>query len=196
MTLANLNADVDLLNGFQPTKSSISLDSAEHVQHGHRSLTSTAAEVTLDGQHPIRSPTVPLKDSINNYLPAAFQSHVFGENGQRFSTSAPDLSKESTHQHHQAHSDISNGYHPAARATGPSINPTDGLPQMYSGVINGNDFTASKKTQNNKVDLGPHAKIVVQEWKLLSNTDPFIKPVPVYVDTEHLGIAKITAVSK
>ena len=121
---------------------------------------------------------------------------MFCGNGHRSSASALDRPNEPTHQHNQAHSNTSNGYHPAARATGPSIKPIDGPPQKYSDVTNGNDFTALKTTQNDKVDLGPHARIVVQEWKLLCNTDPFTKPLPVYVDTEYLGIAKITAVSK
>lgn len=184
MTPAILDADVNLLNDFQSTKSHVNLDTAENIQHGHHSLTPPTAEDTPDGHDSLRSSTVP------------FNGDTFCGNGHHFSASVIDLSKESTHQHHQAYSDISNGHHPAACATGPSTDPTDGPLQMYSDVPNGNNFTTPKKTQNHKVDLGPHASIVVQEWKLFSNTDPFIKPVPVYVDTDYLGIAKISAVSK
>lgn len=184
MTPAILDADVNLLNDFQSTKSHVNLDTAENIQHGHHSLTPPTAEDTPDGHDSLRSSTVP------------FKGDTFCGNGHHFSASVIDLSKESTHQHHQAYSDISNGHHPAACATGPSTDPTDGPLQMYSDVPNGNSFTTPKKTQNHKVDLGPHASIVVQEWKLFSNTDPFIKPVPVYVDTDYLGIAKISAVSK
>ena len=48
--------------------------------------------------------------------------------------------------------------------------------------------------QNSKVDLGPHASIVVREWKLLQNTITTVTPI--HIDTDYLGVAKIVAVSK
>lgn len=72
-----------------------------------------------------------------------------------------------------------------------SIDHTDDLHQMGSNILNG---TTTEKMQNSKVDLGPHASIVVREWKLLWNTVTNVAPVN--VDTDYLGLAKITAVSK
>ena len=43
-------------------------------------------------------------------------------------------------------------------------------------------------------DLGPHASIAVQELNLLGNTATVVTPV--YVDTDTLGPAVITAVSR
>lgn len=54
--------------------------------------------------------------------------------------------------------------------------------------------TTSGKMQSSEVDLGPHASIVVREWKLFCNTVDVVTPV--YVDTDYLGLARITAVSK
>lgn len=48
--------------------------------------------------------------------------------------------------------------------------------------------------QSSEVDLGPHASIVAREWKLFCNTIDVVTPV--YVDTDYLGLARITAVSK
>lgn len=48
--------------------------------------------------------------------------------------------------------------------------------------------------QNGKVDLGPHATIVVREWQLLCNAVAAVTPV--CVDSDYLGVARITAVSK
>ena len=45
-----------------------------------------------------------------------------------------------------------------------------------------------------KDDLGPHASIAVQESNLLGNTTAVVTPV--YVDTDTLGPAIITAVSR
>ena len=53
--------------------------------------------------------------------------------------------------------------------------------------------TTSEEMQS-KVDLSPHARIAVREWKLLCNTVAVMTPI--FVDTDYLGIAKITAVSK
>lgn len=47
---------------------------------------------------------------------------------------------------------------------------------------------------NTKVDLGPHGSIAVQEWKLLWNT--VTTATPIHVDTDYLGIAQVSAVSK
>lgn len=54
--------------------------------------------------------------------------------------------------------------------------------------------TNTDEMQNSKVDLGPHASIVVREWKLLCSTVDTVTPL--YVDTDDLGVANITAVSK
>ena len=45
-----------------------------------------------------------------------------------------------------------------------------------------------------KDDLGPHASIAVQESNLLGNTAAVVTPI--YVDTDTLGPAIITAVSR
>lgn len=54
--------------------------------------------------------------------------------------------------------------------------------------------SASEKMQNGKVDLGPHATIVVREWQLLRNAIAAVTPI--HVDSDYLGVARITAVSK
>ena len=43
-------------------------------------------------------------------------------------------------------------------------------------------------------DLGPHASIAVQESNLLGNTAAVVTPI--YVDTDTLGPAVVTAVSR
>ena len=52
----------------------------------------------------------------------------------------------------------------------------------------------SKKMRISKDDLGPHASIAVQESNLLGNTTAVATPI--YVDTDTLGPAIITAVSR
>ena len=58
-------------------------------------------------------------------------------------------------------------------------------------MSNGN---TSGKMRTSKDDLGPHASIVVQESNLLGNTAAVVTPI--YVDTDTLGPAVITAVSR
>ena len=48
--------------------------------------------------------------------------------------------------------------------------------------------------RTSKDDLGPYASIVVQESNLLGNTAAVVTPI--YVDTDTLGPAVITAVSR
>ena len=48
--------------------------------------------------------------------------------------------------------------------------------------------------QNGKANFGPHTDIVLREWKLLRDTVAIATPLN--VDTDHLKISKITAVSK
>ena len=48
--------------------------------------------------------------------------------------------------------------------------------------------------RTSKGDLGPHASIAVQESNLLGNTAAVVTPI--YVDTDSLGPAIITAVSR
>ena len=52
----------------------------------------------------------------------------------------------------------------------------------------------SEKMPTSKDDLGPHASIAVQESNLLGNTAAVVTPI--YVDTDTLGPAIITAVSR
>lgn len=186
-----LDADADMLNAFISAKSNVNLDSAEDIQDGHHSLASFSTEGTLDYHCSSESQTVPFRLSNSRHLPNTFQA-----NGHQSSASATDLLKEPTHTSHQASFEISNDYYPTACATSPSINPTHDLHHILSDVPNGEHFVTLKKMQNDKMDLGPHASIVVPESKLLSNTDPLIKPAPVYVDTDYLGVAEIAAVSK
>lgn len=183
MAPAVLDGDVNILNGFQSAQSNVSLDTAEDIQNGHHSLTPTTAEDTLDGHHSLRPRTVPFNGSTNNHLSDA----LYG-NGHHSSASATDLSEESTHKNHPTDFDISNGYHPAS---GPCISPTNDLHRTDSYIANG---IIPEKMQNSKVDISPHASIVVREWKLLRDTVNIVTPT--YVDTDYLGVAKITAVSK
>lgn len=176
MAPAILGADVDGLNGFHPATSKVNLDSTERIPNGH---------------HPSISTTIPFRDITTNDHPAALEPDTRNGNRHRLSASANGLSKEPTRDHEQADSDISDCYRPAASATSTSINPTDDAHQTDSDIANGNIF---EKMQNRKVDLGPHASIVVREWKLLWNSATNVTPT--YVDTDYLGVAKITAVSK
>ncbi|KAM0799486.1 putative phenylalanine ammonia-lyase [Usnea florida] len=45
-----------------------------------------------------------------------------------------------------------------------------------------------------RTGLGPHASLVVREWKLLWNT--ISTETPTYIDSDYLEVAKVTAVSK
>lgn len=168
MAPAVLDGDVNLLNGFQSSKSNVNLDTAED---------------TLDGHHSLRPRTVPFNGSTNNHL-----SDTLYENGQHSSASATDLSEKSTHKNQPTDFDISNGYHPASD---PSVSPTNDLHRTDSYIANG---IIPEKMQNSRADLRPHASIVMREWKLLRDTITIVTPM--CVDTDYLGVAEITAVSK
>lgn len=99
--------------------------------------------------------------------------------------------RELTSKQGQASSGISIGHKSVACATGPSLMSLEDSYQTYFSSTHG---STSKKMRNSKVDLGPHASIVVQEWKLLSAT--VAASMPLYVDNDYLGIARITAASK
>ena len=68
---------------------------------------------------------------------------------------------------------------------------TEGLYQPDPRTADG---IKSNNMQSSKVDLGHHASIAVREWKLLQNTVTTMTAMS--VDTDYLGVAKITAVSK
>ncbi|KAL9068785.1 MAG: hypothetical protein Q9161_005989 [Pseudevernia consocians] len=131
------------------------------------------------------------KDNTTNNHLAAFKPNTFQKDRHYFSAPTTDVLKEPTHKTLQADCDTSNGYHGAAGAFYPSTNPTDDLRQTNPNMTNG---TNPDEMRNRKVDLGPHASIVVREWKLLCSTVDIVTPM--YVDTDGLGLANITAVSK
>ena len=178
MALAILGADAnaDVLNGFHSSTSKVNLDTAEDIQNGH---------------HPSVSTALPFRDATPNTHPEAFKPDTIYRNHHHFSASATDAQQRPTHKRFQADSNTSNGDPLGACAIGPSIFPSEDLHQTDSDIANG---TVPGKMQSSKVDLGPHASIVVREWNLLWNTVTTVTPI--HVDTDYLGIAKVSAVSK
>lgn len=131
------------------------------------------AEDTQKGDHPSMSGTISFQVIPKNDHSAAFSPDPFYGNRQQFSPSKPELPEEHLHQ------------------TGPLISPINDLHQVQFNMANS---ITPEKMQSSKVDLGPHASIVVREWELLWNTAATVAPV--YVDTDYIGIAKVAAVSK
>lgn len=167
MTLAVLDADQDNLAGFHCVRSKSNIATAEDVHNGH--------------------PT----SNTANCRTVATPSDILDGYRHHFPASANDFSKVPTHKHHQTDLDRSNGYSPATFATFPSTDPLDNLNQTNTNIAND---THPEMMQNGKLYLGPHANIVVREWKLLQSTTTSMTPV--HVDTDYLGLAKVTAVSK
>ena len=83
------------------------------------------------------------------------------------------------------------GHTASACATGSSSNSVEDLNRVSLDMSNSN---TSEKMRPSKDDLGPHASVAVQESNLLGQTATFVTPI--YVDTDTLGPALITAVSR
>lgn len=173
MTLAVLDADQDILAGSHSVRSKGNIATAEDIHHTSISVSNL------------------LKDNTINCRPVATAPNTFHGYRHHFSTSADDLSKVPTYKHHQTDLDHSNGNRPATFATCPSPHPPDNLNQTNFNIADG---TNPETMQNGKHYLGPHASIVVREWRILQNTTTTVTPV--HVDTDYLGLAKVTAVSK
>ena len=173
MTLAVLDVDQDTLAEFHPARSKGNIATAEDIHNGHISLSNT------------------LKDNTTNRRLVATGPDTSHGYHHHSSASANDLSKVPTHKHHQTDLDRSNAYRPATFKTCLSTHPADNLNQTNSSIAND---TTPEMIENGELYLGPHASIVVREWKLLQNTRT--SRTPVHVDTDYLGLARVTAVSK
>ena len=174
MALALIVAEVNVPIGPLSLTSQVNLDSADNDLNGHRPLAST---------------TSPLKDNAISGHPETFKPDTCYRDRHRFSASAANLSKGPQHRNHQADFEISHCHHPAASVT--SIGRTDDLQQTASNIAEGSTL---ETMQDSKANLGPHASIVVREWKLLWNAVTLVTPI--HVDTGYLSVAKVTAVSK
>lgn len=169
MTLAVLDANQDILAASHSARLKGNIVTTEDIHKSHHTK----------------------KDDTTNCRPVATAPNTFHGYRHHFSASANDLSKVPIQQDHQADVDRSNGHRPATFATCDSVGPSDNLDQTTCDIANG---TTPEIMQNGKLYLGPHASLVVREWKLLQNTTTSMTPV--HVDTDYLGLAKVTAVSK
>lgn len=176
MALAILDAEVNAPVSLYSATTRMDLDSADNAENGHNPLTST---------------TTPLKEKAISGHQVTSKSDTCHGDRQHFSTSATNLPNEAQYKHERADPDLSNGHQPAPCVIGASINPTDDISQKASDIANGSTL---EKMQSSEANLGPHASIVVREWKLLWNTVTAMSPV--HIDTDSLSVAKVTAVSK
>ena len=137
---------------------------------------SATSKVTPDTAEKPR--TIPFKDITTNKI------NILHVDGQHTSASAADLPAKYTYKGSKSH-------HPATCTTHHSIDPTDDIHHLISHMTS---TTTSEMMQDSKVSLGPHASIVMRERKLLWNTAATVTPM--YLDTDYIGTATITAVSK
>ena len=87
--------------------------------------------------------------------------------------------------------EVSDIYQSAAYISGASPVSAKGLSWICSNIA---PAVTTEAMQSSKMDLRPHDSTVLREWKLLRNTIATVTPIN--VDTDYLGVATITAVSK
>ena len=183
MTLAMLDADVNVINGFHPKICQVNSSTAE--------VNSSTAEDTQSGHQNSPSATFNFKDNSTNDHLAASNHDTFHKECHKSSASATNGLEEPAQKFYQADYNTLNGDHPPAYQSCPSTNLQDDLLQMDVHIANG---TGPDKMQNSTLDLGPHSSITVREWELLRNTVNLVTPL--HVDDDYLGLANITAVSR